>query len=59
MGESEMNEIENKMPCENTEGFVIDNAEKAEWALKKIRDERESRVRAHGWRSSGYMAVVT
>ena len=38
-----MNEIENKMPCENTEGFVIDNAEKAEWALKRVRDERESR----------------
>lgn len=38
-----MNDVENKLPCENPEGFVIDNAEKAEWALKKIRDERESR----------------
>lgn len=38
-----MSDVENKIPCENAEGFVIDNAEKAEWAIKKIRDERESR----------------
>lgn len=38
-----MNNFEDKLPCENTEGFIIDNAEKAEWALKKIKDERESR----------------